>query len=84
MMMAKARTTHSASIPTWALMTGSGRRRSCWAAHNDLAKAEDVPESRGLRDRALGHVDTAHQVVDRQADCALGVDCLAIVQEGVR
>jgi len=35
-----------------------------WAAHNDLAKAEDVPQSRGLRDRALGHVDKAHQIVD--------------------
>ncbi len=34
------------------------------AAHNDLAKAEDVPESRGLRDRAIGHVDAAHQIVD--------------------
>jgi hypothetical protein len=35
-----------------------------FAAHKDLAKAEDVPESRGLRDRALGHVDHAHQIVD--------------------
>jgi len=35
-----------------------------WAAHNDLSKAEDVPESRGLRDRAIGHVDRAHQIVD--------------------
>jgi len=35
-----------------------------WAAHNDLSKAEDVPESRGLRDRAIGHVDKAHQIVD--------------------
>ncbi len=34
------------------------------AAHNDLAKAEDVPESRGLRDRAIGHVDAAHRIVD--------------------
>jgi hypothetical protein len=34
------------------------------SAHNDLAKAEDVPESRGLRDRAIGHVDHAHQIVD--------------------
>ncbi|MGD0798906.1 MAG: hypothetical protein ABR910_14410 [Acidobacteriaceae bacterium] len=34
------------------------------AAHRDLAKAEDVPESRGLRDRAIGHVDAAHQIVD--------------------
>ena len=35
-----------------------------WAAHNDLSKAEDVPQSRGLRDRAIGHVDKAHQIVD--------------------
>ena len=35
-----------------------------YSAHNDLAKAEDVPESRGLRDRALMHVDKAHNVVD--------------------
>jgi hypothetical protein len=34
------------------------------AAHNDLSKAEDVPESRGLRNRAIGHVDAAHQIVD--------------------
>jgi hypothetical protein len=35
-----------------------------WAAHNDLSKAEDVPQARGLRDRAIGHVDQAHQIVD--------------------
>ncbi|MGA7244096.1 MAG: hypothetical protein WBX19_12980 [Terracidiphilus sp.] len=35
-----------------------------WKAHNDLSRAEDVPESRGLRDRAVGHVDRAHQIVD--------------------
>ncbi len=35
-----------------------------WKAHNDLSRAEDVPESRGLRDRAIGHVDHAHQIVD--------------------
>jgi hypothetical protein len=34
------------------------------SAHNDLAKAEDVPASRGLRDRALMHVDHAHQITD--------------------
>jgi hypothetical protein len=34
------------------------------SAHNDLARAEDVPQSRGLRDRAIGHVDRAHQIVD--------------------
>jgi hypothetical protein len=36
-----------------------------WKAHNDLARAEDVPESRGLRDRAIGHVDHAHGLVDK-------------------
>ena len=35
-----------------------------WSAHNDLSKAEDVPEARGLRNRAIGHVDAAHQIVD--------------------
>jgi hypothetical protein len=34
------------------------------AAHGDLAKAEDVPQARGLRDRAIGHVDEAHRIVD--------------------
>ena len=35
-----------------------------WSAHKDLSKAEDVPQARGLRDRAIGHVDQAHQIVD--------------------
>lgn len=35
-----------------------------WAAHNDLDRAEDVPQSRGLRDRALVHIDRAHKIVD--------------------
>ncbi len=35
-----------------------------WSAHNDLTRAEDVPQSRGLRDRAILHVDKAHQIVD--------------------
>ena len=35
-----------------------------WSVHKDLSKAEDVPESRGLRDRALQHVDRAHEIVD--------------------
>ncbi|ADW67836.1 hypothetical protein [Granulicella tundricola] len=35
-----------------------------WSAHNDLSKAEDVPQSRGLRDRAILHVDRAHGIVD--------------------
>jgi hypothetical protein len=34
------------------------------SAHEDLARAEDVPQARGLRDRAIGHVDAAHQIVD--------------------
>jgi hypothetical protein len=34
------------------------------SAHNDLAHAEDVPEARDMRNRALGHVDAAHQIVD--------------------
>lgn len=34
------------------------------SAHNDLARAEDVPQARGLRDRAIGHVDAAHHIVD--------------------
>ena len=34
------------------------------AAHHDLDKAEDVREARGLRERALGHIDQAHQIVD--------------------
>ncbi len=35
-----------------------------FAAHRDLARAEDVPQARGMRDRAIGHVDAAHQIVD--------------------
>jgi len=34
------------------------------AAHRDLDHAEDVPESRGLRNRAIGHIDEAHRIVD--------------------
>jgi hypothetical protein len=34
------------------------------AAHHDLDRAEDVPQSRGLRNNALGHIDNAHQIVD--------------------
>lgn len=33
-------------------------------AHNDTARAEDVPEARGLRDRAILHIDQAHGTVD--------------------
>ena len=35
-----------------------------YAAHQDLSHAEDVPEARGLRDRAIHHVDAAHNTVD--------------------
>jgi hypothetical protein len=35
-----------------------------WSAHKDLDKAEDVPEARGLRNRAIVHVDEAHRIVD--------------------
>jgi hypothetical protein len=34
------------------------------AAHHDLDHAEDVPESRGLRNRAIEHIDEAHRIVD--------------------
>jgi hypothetical protein len=34
------------------------------AAHHDLDRAEDVPQARGLRNRALMHIDQAHQIVD--------------------
>jgi hypothetical protein len=34
------------------------------AAKDDLSHAEDVPEARGLRDRSIGHVDAAVQIVD--------------------
>jgi hypothetical protein len=36
-----------------------------FAAHRDLEKAEDVPQSRGLRDDALRHIDAAHNIVDQ-------------------
>lgn len=36
-----------------------------YSAHNDLQKAEDVPQSRGLRGDALRHIDAAHGIVDR-------------------
>ncbi len=34
------------------------------AAMHDLDHAEDVPTSRGLRDRAMMHISHAHQIVD--------------------
>jgi hypothetical protein len=33
-------------------------------AHNDIDLAEDDPSVRGLRDRALHHIDEAHRIVD--------------------
>src|ERR1700679_3221605 len=33
-------------------------------AHNDIAREEDDPSVRGLRDRALHHIDEAHHIVD--------------------
>ncbi len=33
-------------------------------AHNDTARGEDVPQARGMRDRALHHIDEAHNTVD--------------------
>jgi hypothetical protein len=40
------------------------------AAHHDLDHAEDVPESRDLRNRAIGHIDAAHHIVDNAARTA--------------
>jgi tetratricopeptide (TPR) repeat protein len=33
-------------------------------AHNDIAREEDDPHVRGLRNRAIGHIDEAHHIVD--------------------
>jgi hypothetical protein len=33
-------------------------------AHNDIAREEDDPSVRGLRNRALQHIDEAHRIVD--------------------
>ena len=41
-----------------------------YAAHQDLAHAEDVPQARGLRDRAIQHVDEAHHTVDHAIQTA--------------
>jgi hypothetical protein len=41
-----------------------------WSAHNDIARAEDVPQARGLRDRASMHIDRAHEVVDKAQQTA--------------
>jgi sugar phosphate isomerase/epimerase len=34
-------------------------------AHNDIAREEDDPSVRGLRDRAIHHIDEAHNIVDK-------------------
>jgi hypothetical protein len=33
-------------------------------AHNDIAREEDDPSVRGLRNRAIHHIDEAHHIVD--------------------
>jgi hypothetical protein len=33
-------------------------------AHNDVAREEDDPYTRGLRDRAIHHIDEAHRIID--------------------
>src|SRR5262249_25493813 len=33
-------------------------------AHSDIAREEDDPSTRGLRNRAIRHIDEAHRVVD--------------------
>jgi hypothetical protein len=33
-------------------------------AHNDIAREEDDPAARGLRNRAIHHIDEAHRIVD--------------------
>jgi len=40
-------------------------------AHNDLSRAEDVPSSRGLRDRALDHIDRAWHNTQEALNSAL-------------
>ena len=41
-----------------------------YSSHNDLSKAEDVPQSRGLRNRAIGDVDKAHDIVKKTESTA--------------
>jgi hypothetical protein len=41
-------------------------------AHNDIAREEDDPSVRGLRDRAIRHIDEAHHIVDRLIEQAAG------------
>jgi tetratricopeptide (TPR) repeat protein len=41
-------------------------------AHNDIAREEDDSSVRGLRDRALHHIDEAHHIVDKLIEQAAG------------
>jgi len=41
-------------------------------AHNDIAREEDDPGVRGLRDRAIHHIDEAHHVVRHLVEQAGG------------
>ncbi|HEY6302799.1 MAG TPA: hypothetical protein VIX14_06995 [Terriglobales bacterium] len=41
-------------------------------AHNDIAREEDDPSVRGLRDRALRHIDEAHHIVEHLIEQASG------------
>jgi hypothetical protein len=54
--------------PVDAHMDYSGRYHRAlellWKAHNDIAREEDDPSVRGLRDRAIHHIDEAHRIVD--------------------
>jgi hypothetical protein len=54
--------------PVDARMDRTGRFRRAMElldkAHNDIAREEDDPSVRGLRDRALHHIDEAHRIVD--------------------
>jgi hypothetical protein len=54
--------------PVDARMDRAGRFRRAMElldkAHNDIAREEDDPSTRGLRNRALGHIDEAHHIVE--------------------
>lgn len=54
--------------PVDARMDRAGRYRRAMElldkAHNDIAREEDDSWARGLRNRAIGHIDEAHRIVD--------------------
>ncbi len=54
--------------PVDAHMDRAGRFRRAMElldkAHNDIAREEDDPAVRGLRNRAIHHIDEAHHIVD--------------------